>query len=339
MIFGIFIPTVSVNEAKIKNIKPNSITMSVGERAKIRTKIKKKIKWRSNNKKIVTVSKKGILKAKKPGKAKISAYVGKQKTVYNVTVLKNTDNTISVLGQDVIFSQPTPAPTDTPGALNTPKPADTPTPTPYSGEDVSDIWLFFDINESEIKPETTLLTGSVDNKNYETAIKVKVNGTLTAEKQLLNGEDTFSLEVDFSNYKPGDEVIISREYTGNLPVHPNVRILNHAKRFLIIKDYPIVADAWLYFDVDQEYITPETTFITGGVIMPSYETAIRVKVNDAIIAEQKLLNGEETFSLNTDFSGYQTGDEVVISREYIGTNTNPSLAIWNQHKTFLITEP
>lgn len=49
---------------------------------------KTKIKWKSSNKKVATVSSKGIVKGKKAGKAKITATAGKKKAVCTVTVKK-----------------------------------------------------------------------------------------------------------------------------------------------------------------------------------------------------------------------------------------------------------
>ena len=61
-----------VQAATVK-ITPTSKTMYVGESATIRTKGSyKKAVWKSNNSKVVSVSKKGVVKAKKAGTAKIT---------------------------------------------------------------------------------------------------------------------------------------------------------------------------------------------------------------------------------------------------------------------------
>ena len=48
----------------------------------------KKVKWSSSNKKVATVSKKGMVTAKKPGKVTITAKVGKKKLKCRITVKK-----------------------------------------------------------------------------------------------------------------------------------------------------------------------------------------------------------------------------------------------------------
>ena len=47
-----------------------------------------KITFTSSNKKVVTVTSKGVIKAKKPGKAKITVKSGKKKVTVTVTVTK-----------------------------------------------------------------------------------------------------------------------------------------------------------------------------------------------------------------------------------------------------------
>lgn len=49
----------------------------------------KKVKWKSSNKKVATVSKKGVIKAKKKGKAKITAKYKKNTLVIKITVKEN----------------------------------------------------------------------------------------------------------------------------------------------------------------------------------------------------------------------------------------------------------
>ena len=61
--------------------------MTVGKKAKLKVKgTKKKVKWSSSKKKIATVTKKGVVKAKKKGTAKIVAKIGKKKYTCKVVV-------------------------------------------------------------------------------------------------------------------------------------------------------------------------------------------------------------------------------------------------------------
>lgn len=73
--------------AKKVKLNKTKITMKVGDTFKLKLKNnKKKIKWSSSKKKIVSVSKKGVLKAKKIGKSTITAKVGKKKYKCKVKV-------------------------------------------------------------------------------------------------------------------------------------------------------------------------------------------------------------------------------------------------------------
>ncbi len=63
------------------------MTLSVGKTAKLKVKnYKGTVKWSSNKKKTATVSKKGVVTAKKKGTAVITAKAGKKKLKCKVTV-------------------------------------------------------------------------------------------------------------------------------------------------------------------------------------------------------------------------------------------------------------
>lgn len=90
MVFSIF-PATQVNAATKPKLSKTKITMTVGQSKKLKVKgISKKrakrIKWKSSKKKIVTVTKTGKLKARKAGKATITAKVGKKKLKCKVVV-------------------------------------------------------------------------------------------------------------------------------------------------------------------------------------------------------------------------------------------------------------
>ena len=77
------------SQAKKKGISLNrkKITLQVGQKKQLKVKgTSKKIKWSSSNKKVATVSKKGVVKAKKKGKAVITAKAGKWKGKAKVVV-------------------------------------------------------------------------------------------------------------------------------------------------------------------------------------------------------------------------------------------------------------
>ena len=77
--------------AKNTTMIPKSLEIKKGKSMKIsvkKEKIRNKIKWSSNRKNVVTVSKKGIITAKNVGNAKITAKYKKDKWICNVKVVK-----------------------------------------------------------------------------------------------------------------------------------------------------------------------------------------------------------------------------------------------------------
>ena len=70
------ISTADNSKAAVKKITLNAkkITLKIGEKKKLKAKTSLKVKWKSSSKKIATVNNKGLVKAKKTGTAKITAY-------------------------------------------------------------------------------------------------------------------------------------------------------------------------------------------------------------------------------------------------------------------------
>ncbi|MCR5837516.1 MAG: Ig-like domain-containing protein [Lachnospiraceae bacterium] len=81
-------PGVTVEAAKAKaKLNKKKATIYVGKTVKLKVKnVKGKVKWKSSNKKVAKVSKKGLVKGIKPGKATITAKVGKKKYKCKVRV-------------------------------------------------------------------------------------------------------------------------------------------------------------------------------------------------------------------------------------------------------------
>lgn len=97
MVFSIF-PATQVNAATKPKLSKTKVTMTVGQSKKltvkgISKKQAKRIKWKSSSKKVVTVTKTGKIKARKTGKATITAKVGKKKLKCKVTVKKSKKST------------------------------------------------------------------------------------------------------------------------------------------------------------------------------------------------------------------------------------------------------
>lgn len=75
--------------AKAAALNRKSITLNVGKSYKLKAKgIKRKITWTSSKKSVATVSKTGVVKARKKGTAVITAKYGKKKLTCKVTVKK-----------------------------------------------------------------------------------------------------------------------------------------------------------------------------------------------------------------------------------------------------------
>ncbi len=90
MVVSVGIPTdAEVQAAKSATINKKKIVLKVGQRCRLKVKgAKKKARWKSLKKKVATVSKKGMVKARKKGTAKIVAIVGKKRLVCKVVVQK-----------------------------------------------------------------------------------------------------------------------------------------------------------------------------------------------------------------------------------------------------------
>ena len=86
----------------------NTISLKVGGKKTLKVKGvagKTKIKWKTSKKKVATVSKKGVVKAKKAGTTKITAKYGKKKTVWTVKVTKKAAKKVGVASIAVLDSK------------------------------------------------------------------------------------------------------------------------------------------------------------------------------------------------------------------------------------------
>ncbi len=128
--------TTSAKVTKPIKLNKKSMTLSEGKKAALKVKTKINTKWKSNNKKVATV-KKGIVTAKRAGKAKITAYKGNRKAVCHVIVSKSM-KTPSTLQTNAPTPDLTPAPSAGPilpePTLPEPTPELTQIPIPTSPE-------------------------------------------------------------------------------------------------------------------------------------------------------------------------------------------------------------
>ena len=107
MIFGTAVPVaevmqpVTVSAASTVKLNKTKLTLKKGQTYQLKLNKKNaKITWSSSNKKIVSVSKKGKLTAKKAGKATITAKVGKKKYTCKVTVKNKTTTAQTVADKE-----------------------------------------------------------------------------------------------------------------------------------------------------------------------------------------------------------------------------------------------
>lgn len=81
--------SVTLSGQYIPELSTNDITLKEGEEKALKVKgAKESVKWKSSDKSVASVSSKGVVKAKKPGKATITATCGKHTLKCKVTVEK-----------------------------------------------------------------------------------------------------------------------------------------------------------------------------------------------------------------------------------------------------------
>ena len=86
MLFSMLTPWKTSAKSKSK-LNKTSITMYTGTKVKLKLKgTKKKCKWSVNKPQIISVSQKGIVKAKKKGSTKVTVKVGKKSAKVTVKV-------------------------------------------------------------------------------------------------------------------------------------------------------------------------------------------------------------------------------------------------------------
>ena len=134
----------STNAKKVVKLNKSKLTLQTGKTSKLKLKnTKKKVKWSSKNKKVATVSRKGVVKAVSVGKTTITAKSGKKRYSCKVTVfmsdaykkIKELEDKLNKV-EDKVNVTPTPvvteAPTPSPVTTVTKKPVAVPVAPPIS---------------------------------------------------------------------------------------------------------------------------------------------------------------------------------------------------------------
>lgn len=133
------VPAKEAEAAKKMQLSKTKLSLKVGKTKKLTVKNKKKkakVTWSTSKKKVATVSKKGVVKAKKAGKATITAKVKYNKTIKKlkckVTVTKAKKKQPTKKSDTKSTAKPTAQATDAPVNQATAQPTGKPTPSPVS---------------------------------------------------------------------------------------------------------------------------------------------------------------------------------------------------------------
>lgn len=114
-----FMGTIPAEAKKKLSLNRKKVTLYVGKSYRLKVKgTKKSVRWKTNKKKVATVTKKGKVTAKKAGTAKITARVAGKKLVCRVVVKKKENN--KATAQPPVTMTPSPSP-----VVTSPSPAAT----------------------------------------------------------------------------------------------------------------------------------------------------------------------------------------------------------------------
>ena len=178
-------------EAKKVRLNRTKLSMVVSQKYKLKLiGTKKNVKWTSGRKKVASVTKKGVVRAKAVGKTKITAKAGKKKNVCKVTVSANAPVNPTAKPKQ------SPAPTSTPATSNIKTIATT--------ETASNI-----VTAVEIIPNSDYIIINVTNTNKKPVSMYKIN------YQFCNAEGTIVKTGNKSGYAigAGDSQVLV-EYLG-----------------------------------------------------------------------------------------------------------------------------
>lgn len=175
------------------NITKKKISVGSSFQLKVKGKVSRKtvVTWKSSNKKIAVVSKKGKVTGKKAGKAQITVTVGgnNKKAVCKVTVQKKKNSSskpVTTLTPDsnVVPSSPVPGAADNPTVSQTPAP----TASPEASAKTADPSVLV-VSESLVELDGEIMTAYLVNKNYSGNISVSLNGKNYTHSDKISGKD------------------------------------------------------------------------------------------------------------------------------------------------------
>lgn len=189
---GINVAAAKSNAVKL-NITKKKISVGSSFQLKVKGKVSRKtvVTWKSSNKKIAVVSKKGKVTGKKVGKAQITVTVGgnNKKAVCKVTVQKKKNSSskpVTTLTPDsnVVPSSPVPGVADNPTVSQAP--ASTASPEVSAKTADSSVLV---VSESLVELDGEIMTAYLVNKNYSGNISVSLNGKNYTHSDKISGKD------------------------------------------------------------------------------------------------------------------------------------------------------
>ena len=189
---GINVAAAKSNAVKL-NITKKKISVGSSFQLKVKGKVSRKtvVTWKSSNKKIAVVSKKGKVTGKKAGKTQITVTVGgnNKKAVCKVTVQKKKNSSskpVTTLTPDsnVVPSSPVPGVADNPTVSQAPAS----TASPEASAKTADSSVLV-VPESLVELDGEIMTAYLVNKNYSGNISVSLNGKNYTHSDKISGKD------------------------------------------------------------------------------------------------------------------------------------------------------
>ena len=189
---GINVAAAKSNAVKL-NITKKKISVGSSFQLKVKGKVSRKtvVTWKSSNKKIAVVSKKGKVTGKKAGKTQITVTVGgnNKKAVCKVTVQKKKNSSskpVTTLTPDsnVVPSSPVPGVADNPTVSQAPAS----TASPEASAKTADYSVLV-VSESLVELDGEIMTAYLVNKNYSGNISVSLNGKNYTHSDKISGKD------------------------------------------------------------------------------------------------------------------------------------------------------
>lgn len=300
---GIFLPAPHASAAKIK-LNKSKLNLVVGKTYKLKLSKKKgKIKWTSSKKKVASVNAKGVIKAKKVGKATITAVMKGKKYKCKVTVKKakkrptttTKTNDPSTQTKTPSSTKPTPSPVRQPIIPPTPIPGDSsPTPGTTNTKEPA----------TTQKPDIGDDPGSIPELS-ELEQKITLQAELLANHLLITATNTNEIWVDdvviyynyYDSYIDNEEKELLEIAAGNEPLGA---MMPGEKRYISVE----LSESFTSFDPKVSTVYPEASEANEDYAYMDLKSD--VTITDAIDTENQLVSlnivNNSRYSLNVPYA-------------------------------------